>query len=125
LYGRLYGIREKALKPLTEQEKNLLIKRSRLQISITEKTTIDDLLQYSWLKNKKRWKNNRRLNKKYHKYWTRYIPTHIASLFFSFMAMTPLRRRINYNEMAKKAIVVEPLPPGAVSDYAAYLGVIS
>jgi hypothetical protein len=106
---------------LNEQAKNLLIKKSRSKIHITEKTTVDDLLQYSWLKNKKRWKNNRRLNKKYHKYWRRYLPEHITNLVLAFVMTTPLRRRTNYSEMAKKLIVVEPLPADAVSNYATYL----
>jgi hypothetical protein len=32
------------------------------------------LLKYSWLKNKKKWRNNRRLKKKFLKNFNRYLP---------------------------------------------------
>ena len=77
-------------------------------------TAIDDLFQYSWLKNKKRWKNNKRLHKKFRKEIVKYVPKDIAWLY-TFLLVAALRPRINYSEIAAKLMVVEPLPTGALA----------
>jgi hypothetical protein len=37
------------------------------------------LIKFSWLKNKKRWKHNKRLKKKFIKFYYRYIPLWVIS----------------------------------------------
>jgi len=62
------------------------IQRSLKTFTITAKvrmlhpniTTVQSLIDYSWLKHKKKWKNNRRYNKKFHKNFHKYIPHWVA-----------------------------------------------
>ena len=83
---------------------------------LPDKPTIDDLFQFSNLKRPKRWKRNRRLNKKFHKRWFKYVPHRIFIEFICKLMSQPLRQRLDYESVARKAFKVEPMPiPNALA----------
>lgn len=94
---------------LNDNEKLLIIKKK-----LPERPIIDDLFSFCILKNPKRWKRNKRLNKKFKKHWMRYVSQKTINYFLSKIIITPLRRRLDYDSLARKAVAIEPLPQGAL-----------
>jgi hypothetical protein len=78
------------------------------------KITTNDILQRSWLKNKKRWRNNNRLRKKFVQRWTHYVSYKVYAEIMGILLTAALRHRLNYDEMGRMAVKVEPLPKGAL-----------
>jgi hypothetical protein len=84
--------------------------------------TADDILRRSWLKNKKRWSNNRRLHKKFVKHWSRYISYKVYAEIMGSLLTAAISNRLNYDEIGRKAFKVEPLPAGAIATKALVTG---
>jgi hypothetical protein len=117
LHSKLY---KKEVVLSADERKAALIEahlRNKNKPKITENTKIEDLIQFSWLKNKRRWKYNRRLHKKFCKHWMRYVPQKIFNLYLAHHIAGPLRRRIDYSSMARRMFSVQPLPTGALPIY--------
>jgi len=70
-------------------------------------TTIEDLLQYAWLKNKKRWAHNNRLHKRFLLNWYKYIPFEIAITFISLGLARSLHERLYDSSILRKFVTVE------------------
>ena len=68
-------------------EKTLI--NNQLMKQLPNNPTVDHLLQFSWLKNKKKWKHNKRLYKKFQKRWKVYIPQNIIFQFLAYVMATP------------------------------------
>jgi len=85
---------------------------------MSDKPAAADLLKFSKLKHKKKWAHNRRYAKKFLRNWRRYVSDDIFSEFIAKTFASVILPRINYEELAKKIFVVEPLPSGAVPIYA-------
>jgi transcriptional accessory protein Tex/SPT6 len=79
--------------------------------------TIDEFINNSWLKNKKRWKNNRRLNKKFKRNIRKYLTKRARREVLSIAFCKPLRQRLDYVSIIRKCFDVEPLPAGAIPIY--------
>lgn len=75
--------------------------------------TINEFLDNSWLKNKKSWKNNRRLNKKFKKNYRIYLTKRARRDLFSMAMSIPISQRLDYSSIASKCLSVEPIPNGA------------
>jgi len=84
---------------------------------LPEEPTIEDLFEFSNLRRPKRWRRNQRLHKKFRKNWSKYVPKRIRIEFMSKVLASPLRRRMDYGSIARKALSVQPLPPGALAEY--------
>jgi hypothetical protein len=82
---------------------------------LPEHPTPDDLLKFSNIRRKKKWKNNNRYRRKFYHNWQKYVPDSIYREFMAKVIMMPLRRRINYSEIARRLVTIEPLPPGALA----------
>jgi hypothetical protein len=75
------------------------------------------VLDNSWLKNKTKWSTNRRLQSKLRRRPYAYL-TESGKALATEMAMLACIPRINYDEFAKRAFRVEPMPAGAMPIYA-------
>ena len=67
-----------------------------------------DLYKFSKIKLKKK-----RAKRKFEKYWYRYVSDKIYAEFMAKVVVAPIARPINYQEIGRKLIHVEPLPDGA------------
>lgn len=76
----------------------------------------DWVLTNSWLKNKKKWAKNHKLRSKLMRHPHRYL-TESAKALVTEVAMISCIPRINYDEFARRAFRVEPLPEGALPIY--------
>ena len=68
---------------------------------------VEELLPYSKLKNKKKYSNNRRLAKKFNKYWYRYIPLDIQNKFLIKLITRPIKRIIYSPSKLRDIFTVE------------------
>jgi len=93
---------------LDEYEKMLIIKNLK-QRRLPKNPTLNDLLMFSWLKNKKKWKRNKRLYKRFQKNWKRYVSESVRHQYLASIMCMPLRRRVDYSEIARKVVSVAPL----------------
>ena len=75
---------------------------------LSNNPTKDDLRKFSRIKLKKK-----RAKRKFEKYWYRYISDEIYAEFMAKVVVAPLRRPMNYQEIGRQLIAVEPLPEGA------------
>ena len=78
------------------------------------KITVNDILDRSWLKNKKRWRNNNRLRKKFANRWIHYVSYEVYAEVMGVLLSAAIRPRRNYDELSRRAFKVEPLPAGAL-----------
>jgi hypothetical protein len=118
LHSKLYKKEREVLS--ADEQKAAIIEaylRNKNKPKITENTKLEDLIQFSWLKNKKKWKHNRRLHKKFCKHWMRYVPQKIINSYLAYTFATHLRRRLDYSSMARRMFSVEQLPAGALPIY--------
>jgi hypothetical protein len=81
--------------------------------------TLEEWLQRTWLKDKKRWRRNHRLWAKFRKHPSWYL-TERGKFEATEMALLYWRRknRINYEDVARRAFPVETMPAGAMPIYA-------
>jgi len=70
--------------------------------------TKDDIRKFSKIRLRKK-----RAKKKFDKYWYRYVSDEIYAEFMAKVVVAPIARPINYQEIGRKLISVEPLPKGA------------
>jgi len=75
---------------------------------LPDQPTKDDLLRFSKIRLRKK-----RSKKKFNKYWYRYIPDSIYAEFMAKTLVRPIINPINYAEIGKKLLHVEPLGPPA------------
>jgi hypothetical protein len=109
---------------LTNEQKSVLIEqmKSDRKFSICGSNlpiqpTFYDLIKFLKLKNPKKWIHNKRYRKKLVRNLSRYLPKHIYYEYMAKIFVRPLLPRLNYSELARKLVVIEPLPEGALPLY--------
>lgn len=98
-----------------DQVKNGTYKRFGSYLS--DNPTMMDVIPFLQLKNIKKWLHNKRYCKKLVRNLSRYLPKHIYYEFMAKVFVRPLLPRLNYSELARKLVVVQPLPDGAIPIY--------
>jgi len=109
---------------LTAEQRSVIIERassgkmfSFLGSNLPDQPTFYDLIKFLKLKNKKKWLHNKRYAKKLARNLSRYLPLNIYHEYMAKVFVRPLLPRLNYSELARKLVVVEPLPSGALPLY--------
>lgn len=76
---------------------------------IEKEPSFEELLENSWLKNKKGWRNNKRLWAKFCNSPKKYLTKRAHRELLARALATPLCRRIDFESIARKCFSVEPL----------------
>lgn len=96
------------------RNKDVRMENSMQSLHPDRKITVNDILDRSWLKNKKRWRNNNRLRKKFANRWIHYVSYEVYAEVMGVLLSAAIRHRRNYDELGRRAFKVEPLPAGAL-----------
>lgn len=83
---------------------------SKTKFVLPENPIIDDLFRFCTLRRPKKWKRNKRLNKKFRKNYNKYVPESIRHEFMAKIFAKVIKPRLNFDSIARRALTVEPLP---------------